>query len=84
MNGCLTKSLTGEAAAAIVQIGARTNDPERDIPEEARAKIIAALESSGTSSEEIAPLRDVVTPKALDFNRTFGEALPEGLRLGMG
>jgi len=77
----LTKGLTADAAAAVVQIGARTNDPARDIPDEARARIVSSLTDQTIPLETLAPLLDVVPPKPLDLARAFGEALPEGLRL---
>ncbi|MEO7274512.1 MAG: Hsp70 family protein [Vicinamibacterales bacterium] len=77
----LTKGLTTDAAAAIVQIGARTNDPARDLSDGTRDRVSAALQSAGTPSDVLAPLAEVVVPQPLDLARAFGEALPEGLRL---
>ena len=36
----LSKGLTADTTAAVVQIGARTNDPARDISDEARARVV--------------------------------------------
>lgn len=73
--------LTQEAASAIAQLGARTNDPARDIPEALRERTIAALNQSGNAGEMIESLRVYVPPARADALRIFGESLPEGLRL---
>ena len=75
------KELTPEAAAAVAQIGGRTGDPARDVPEEAAERAAARLEEAGFS--DIAErLRRIVPPDRSDASRVFGEGLPEGLRLG--
>ena len=73
--------LTQDAASAIAQLGARTNDPERDIPEALRERTIARLIQSGNAGEMIESLRVYVPPARADALRIFGESLPEGLRL---
>ena len=70
-----------DTAAAVVQIGARTNDPARDISDEARARVLSMAGAAGLPTEMVAPLTDVIPPRPLDFAQAFGEALPEGLRL---
>ena len=77
----LSKGLTADTAAAVVQIGARTNDPARDISDEARARVLSMAGAAGLPTEMVAPLTDVIPPRPLDFAQAFGEALPEGLRL---
>ena len=77
----LSKGLTADTAAAVVQIGARTNDPARDISDEARAHVLSAASAAGLPPETLVPLTDVIPPRPLDFAQAFGEALPEGLRL---
>jgi len=77
----LTHGLTADGAAAVVQIGARTNDPARDIPDGTRERVVSALEAAGTAADVLRPLIEVVTPQPLDLARAFGETLPEGLRL---
>jgi molecular chaperone DnaK (HSP70) len=74
-------TITSEIASAIVQLGARTNDPLRDIPEDLRLSVAEKLKNAGISSELIENLRSFVPPKRKDAARIFGESLPEGLRL---
>jgi molecular chaperone DnaK (HSP70) len=73
--------LTQDAALAIVQLGARTTDAERDIHEALRERAIARLIQSGHADEMIASLRTYLPPARADAMRIFGESLPEGLRL---
>ena len=73
--------LTQDAALAIVQLGARTTDAERDISEALRERAIARLKQSGHADELLASLRTYVPPARADALRIFGESLPEGLRL---
>ncbi len=73
--------LTQDAASAVAQLGARTNDSERDIPEALRERTIARLIQSGNAGEMIESLRVYVPPARADALRIFGESLPEGLRL---
>ncbi len=73
--------LTPEIAFAVGQIGARTNDPNRDIDEVVRRRAIARLGAAGFRERTLAPLRAVVAPAAAQSSRIFGESLPEGLRL---
>ena len=73
--------LTPDAALAVVQLGARTGDMERDISEALRNKVIARLGKSGHADELIESLRTYVPPARTDALRIFGESLPEGLRL---
>jgi DNA-K related protein/Hsp70 protein len=73
--------LTPDVALAIVQLGARTDDAERDINEALRGRAITRLLESGHAEEMIAGLRAYVPPARADALRIFGESLPEGLRL---
>jgi actin-like ATPase involved in cell morphogenesis len=73
--------LTQDAVSAIAQLGARTNDLERDIPEALRERTIARLIQSGNAGEMIESLRVYIPPARADALRIFGESLPEGLRL---
>jgi len=74
------KELTADAASAIAQIGARTDDPARDISESVAATAAARLASGewGTAAEK---LTTVVATTSVDAGRVFGETLPEGLSL---
>jgi DNA-K related protein/Hsp70 protein len=72
---------TQDAALAIIQLAARTDDPARDIDESMREKAIARLIQFGAADEMIEGLRRYVAPARADAQRIFGESLPEGLRL---
>jgi molecular chaperone DnaK (HSP70) len=74
------RELTAEAAAALAQIGARTGDAARDIPEAAGAVLADRLEQEGWA-DAAAKVRSVVETSRSEAGRVFGEALPEGLRL---
>jgi hypothetical protein len=70
-----------DAAAALVQIGAETGDPARDVPADLRQRTIARLEESGLPPDALEPLRAVVRPDRAAATRAFGESLPQGLRI---
>ena len=72
------KDVTGERAAAIGEIGARTGDPARDLPAPVIDDAIARLTAAGHDTDL---LRHVVPAQRRDTGRVFGESLPEGLRL---
>jgi hypothetical protein len=67
---------------AIVQIGAQTGDAARDVSPETRGRAIAALRHRGASDEMLRPLLTVAPVEGFESSRVFGEALPDGLRLG--
>jgi len=73
--------LTQDVVLAIIQLGARTEDAERDIRETLRDQVIARLLETGLADELIESLRTYVPPARTDAMRIFGESLPEGLRL---
>jgi hypothetical protein len=73
--------LTPEVASAVSQLGARTEDPVRDINEDLRQAAIARLSEAGFANELVESLREYVPPARTDSRRIFGESLPEGLRL---
>jgi hypothetical protein len=75
------KDLSPEAAASVVQLGALTGDPTRDVAETVRERALNALEAAGYGGEMVAPLRDVVPVDRAGASRVFGESLPEGLRV---
>ena len=74
------KELTADAASAIAQIGARTDDPARDIQESIAAAAAARLSAAGWEPAAERLMAVVVTGSA-EAGRVFGEALPEGLSL---
>lgn len=73
--------LTADTALAIVQLGARTDDAERDINDMLRELAIARLSASGHADGLVESLRQYIPPARADALRIFGESLPEGLRL---
>ena len=77
---CSAKGVTPDAAAAIVQIGARTDDPARDIPSSAAETAAARLLTAGFV-EPAEQLQNVLPADRADAGRVFGESLPEGLQL---
>jgi hypothetical protein len=75
------KLTTAELAAAIVQIGARVDDPLRDLGEERRARALTRLRDANVDRDALRPLEEVVPMSPVDVNRVFGEPLPRGLSL---
>ncbi|HEU0176781.1 MAG TPA: Hsp70 family protein, partial [Blastocatellia bacterium] len=73
--------LTPDVASAVVQLGARTNDPHRDVDTDARWEAMVKLNEVGLTGALIESLREYVPPGRNDAVRIFGESLPEGLRL---
>lgn len=74
------KEVTTEIAVAIGQIGARTGDPGRDLPDTVREQAAARLEALGHDSPAH-QLRTIVDTDLTETSRKFGESLPHGLRL---
>jgi molecular chaperone DnaK (HSP70) len=75
------KSITPDVAAVVVQLGALTADPARDVPLSVRQRAARTLSSAGVPSDALAPLESVVPVSRAAAGRAFGEPLPEGLRL---
>jgi molecular chaperone DnaK (HSP70) len=73
--------LTPDVASALVQLGARTNDPLRDIDAAWRERVAERLSEAGAAENLTRSLREFVPPGRSDAARIFGESLPEGLRL---
>ncbi len=73
--------LTPDAVSAIVHIGAKTDDSERDISEACRDDILGRLDHSGHADDLLQGLREFIPPARIDAARVFGESLPAGLRL---
>jgi molecular chaperone DnaK (HSP70) len=72
--------LTTEVASAIVQLGALTGDPQRDIDADLRWSALVKLNEAGMAEGLLDSLRNYVPPGRKDAVRIFGESLPEGLR----
>jgi molecular chaperone DnaK (HSP70) len=75
------RELTPEVSSVVVQLGARTVDPARDISDNLRLLAIRRLGAAGIADELIAALREYIPPARADALRIFGDSLPEGLRL---
>jgi hypothetical protein len=72
--------LTPDVASAVVQLGAKTLDPQRDIEDDLRQSALAKLDEAGLTEDLLESLRQYVPPGREDAVRIFGESLPEGLR----
>jgi hypothetical protein len=75
------KAIGSDTAAAVVQIGAETGDPARDVSADIRQRAVARCEDAGIPHEALAPLRAIVRPDRAAATRVFGESLPQGLRI---
>ena len=75
------KAIIPDAADAIVQIGALTGDPARDVGATVRHSAAERLRGAGCAEQGIAPLLRAGHTAQLQTARAFGEPLPEGLRL---
>ena len=74
--------VSSETAAAIVQIGRRTNDRARDVSEDIRELAATRLRTTGAFDESLLRrLRELIPPDRGDILRTFGDPLPKGLNL---
>jgi DNA-K related protein/Hsp70 protein len=72
--------LAPDVASAIVQLGALTGDPHRDIDGDLRWVALVKLNEAGMTEGLLESLREYVPPGRKDAIRIFGESLPEGLR----
>jgi molecular chaperone DnaK (HSP70) len=76
------RELTHETTSAIVQLGRRVEDRSRDISPDVIQSAIAKLKSAGVADDAcLQPLLEFTLPVRDDVVRTFGEALPKGLKL---
>jgi molecular chaperone DnaK (HSP70) len=75
------KGLSADVASAVLLIGARTDDPARDIPVEAAGHAVERLLAAGVGADLVHGLREPVPHDRADAGRVFGESLPEGLHL---
>lgn len=73
--------LTSDAVSAIAQLGAKTDDPARDIDEAYRGDLLSQLEPGGHADHVLQSLREFMPPARMDAAKVFGESLPAGLRL---
>lgn len=75
------KQLSPDVVAAVLLIGARTDDPARDISASVADAAYDRLQAAGVDPELLRALREPVRQDRADAGRVFGESLPEGLRL---
>jgi hypothetical protein len=75
------RAVTPDLANTIVQLGAMTGDPARDVPDDLRERAAGALIAAGIDIGAVVPLSNVVAKSTAEAGRAFGESLPEGLRL---
>jgi DNA-K related protein len=73
-------ALVPEAAGAVAQIAARTDDAALDVSDATRERAAAALDEAGASRDLIDAVRHARERSDEDAVRYFGERLPEGLR----
>lgn len=71
--------LSPERASAIVQLGARTDDPLRDLPDDVCRRALTRLAEGGFDAEA-EPLRTPQPSGTRNALQVFGESLPPGLR----
>jgi hypothetical protein len=74
--------ITPDIALAIIQIGARTGDPARDVAASVGDAAVQRLEGADVDAAAREALRTPKAPDRAGAARVFGESLPEGLRLG--
>jgi DNA-K related protein/Hsp70 protein len=65
----------------LAQLARRSGDRARDVGDEVRAKVLAALAQGGAAEEAVRAVREVAIPSDEEEQRVFGESLPPGLRL---
>jgi hypothetical protein len=73
--------VTADRAQAIGHIGAKTGDPARDIGDASTDRAADRLTAAGFI-EATRQLREIADTSETETGRLFGEALPEGLKLG--
>lgn len=79
----LRTSLRGdEAAFAVIQLGRRTGDRSRDVPDDLRARARAWLQGRGVEGRSLRPLDEVVTTELRTESDFYGDSVPIGLVLG--
>ncbi|WP_242338614.1 Hsp70 family protein [Anaeromyxobacter sp. SG66] len=70
-----------ELVFPLAQLARRSGDRVRDVPEELRARVLAALAEGGAPAETSRAVREVAEATEEEEQRIFGESLPAGLRL---
>jgi hypothetical protein len=70
-----------ELGFPLAQLARRSGDRARDVEDEARARVIAALRAGGAPEEALRSVEEVVEASEEEEHRIFGESLPPGLSL---
>ncbi|WP_242343334.1 Hsp70 family protein [Anaeromyxobacter terrae] len=70
-----------ELVFPLAQLARRSGDRVRDVGEELRARVLAALAEGGAPAETVRAVREVAEATEEEEQRIFGESLPAGLRL---
>jgi molecular chaperone DnaK (HSP70) len=70
-----------ELVFPLAQLARRSGDRARDVGDEARARVLAALAEGGAPEETVRAVREVAEASEEEETRIFGESLPPGLRL---
>lgn len=70
-----------DTASALSQLGARTDDPLRDISDELRERIIQTIQPIERTGPLIEALKQYLPPESAQKVQMFGESLPIGLRM---
>ena len=76
-----TRSYGHDTYAAVAEIAARTDDPARDVSDDAREATLMWLEGSGAPSDVIHMVREPIATHRATPARLYREPLPLGLRL---
>jgi hypothetical protein len=72
---------TADALAALVDAAGFTGDAARDVEEQVRSDVAAALSRAGTPDALAQRLHDARQASGAELQRRYGETLPEGLAL---
>ena len=70
-----------ELVFPLAQLARRSGDRVRDVPDDVRARVLAALAEGRAPGETLRAVREVAEASAEEEQRIFGESLPPGLRL---
>jgi molecular chaperone DnaK (HSP70) len=71
----------GELAFPLAQLARRSGDRARDVDDELRERVVAALERARAPEDTIRTVRELAVATAEEEQRIFGESLPAGLTL---
>lgn len=76
------RELVPETAAAVLQLGRRVQDRNRDVDPLVIHSAVTKLKAAAVADDDfLRPLLEVAAPVRADVVRTFGEPLPKGLEL---